>query len=184
LIKIRIMRIYGNRQLKTVPGQKTRPTAARVREAVFNIWRDRLIGSSWLDLCAGNGSMGAEALCRGASRVVGIEQYGKACKTIESNWEQVVQPGQSYKLIQGDVLLKIKKLTGQQFDWIYFDPPYDSYLYLPVLKAIAALELVKTEGAIAVEHNPKFWQAKEIPGLEIYRTKSYGNTNISFYAVK
>jgi 16S rRNA (guanine(966)-N(2))-methyltransferase RsmD len=185
------MRIYGNRQLKTVPGQRTRPTAARVREAVFNIWRDpkasganRLEGSSWLDLCAGNGSMGAEALCRGAIRVVGIEQYGKACKVIESNWQQVVQPGQSYELIQGDVLLKIKKLTGQQFDWIYFDPPYDSYLYLPVLKAIATLELVKPEGAIAVEHNPRLWQAKEIPGLEIYRTKSYGNTTLSFYAVK
>jgi 16S rRNA (guanine966-N2)-methyltransferase len=182
------MRIYGNRQLKTVPGQRTRPTAARVREAVFNIWCDpragaanRLAGSSWLDLCAGNGSMGAEALCRGASRVVGIEQYGKACKVIESNWRQIVEPGQSYELIQGDVLLKIKKLTGQQFDWIYFDPPYDSYLYLPVLKAIATLELVTTEGAIAVEHNPRLWQAKEIPGLEIYRTKSYGNTNLSFY---
>ena len=178
------MRIYGNRQLRTVPGQKTRPTASRVREALFNIWRDRIRGCSWLDLCAGNGSMGAEALCRGASKVVGIEQYGKACKTIEYNWQQVAQAGQSYELLKGDVLLKIKQLSGQKFDWIYFDPPYDSYLYLPVLKAIASLELVTLEGAIAVEHNPKLWQAKEVAGLEIYRTKSYGNTNLSFYAIK
>ena len=178
------MRIYGNRQLRTVPGQRTRPTAARVREALFYIWGDRLSQSSWLDLCAGNGSMGAEALCRGASRVVGIEQYGKACKVIEYNWQQVAKPEQSFELYKGDVLTKIKKLTGQQFDWIYFDPPYDSYLYLPVLKAIAALKLVTLEGAIAVEHNPKLWQAKEVPGLEIYRTKSYGNTTLSFYAVQ
>lgn len=178
------MRIYGNRQLRTVPGQKTRPTAARVREALFDIWRDRIPECSWLDLCAGNGSMGAEALCRGASRVVGIEQYGKACKVIEHNWQQVVTPPQTYELLKGDVLVKIKKLTGQQFDWIYFDPPYDSYLYLPVLKAIASLKLVTTEGAIAVEHNPKLWQAKQIPGLKIYRTKSYGNTTLSFYAVQ
>lgn len=177
------MRIYGNRQLKTVPGAKTRPTAARVREALFNIWRDRIPGCSWLDLCAGNGSMGAEALCRGATKVVGIEQYGKACKAIESNWQQVAQPEQSYEIIQGDVLHKMKKLTGQQFNWIYFDPPYDSYLYLPVLKAIAALELVNIDGAIAVEHNPQLWQAKEVLGLEIYRTKSYGNTTLTFYAV-
>ena len=69
------MRIYGNRQLKTVPGQRTRPTSARVREALFNILaRSRITGCRWLDLCAGNGSMGAEALCRGASKVVGIEQ--------------------------------------------------------------------------------------------------------------
>ena len=176
------MRIYGNRQLKTVPGQKTRPTAARVREALFNIWGDRISQSRWLDLCAGNGSMGAEALCRGASEVVGIEHYGKACKVIEQNWQQVAPEGQSYEIIQGDVLVKIKKLTGRQFDWIYFDPPYDSYLYLPVLKAIASLELVTPEGAIAVEHNPLLWQAKEVSGLKIYRAKTYGNTTLSFYA--
>ncbi len=178
------MRIYGNRQLKTVPGQRTRPTSARVREALFNIWRDRLVGSCWLDLCAGNGSMGGEALCRGASKVVGIEQYGKACKIIEQNWQQLAHPGQFYQVLKGDVLVKIKSLEGQQFDWIYFDPPYDSYLYLPVLKAIASLGLITPQGAIAVEHNPKLWQAKEVSGLEIYRTKSYGNTTLSFYALK
>ncbi|MEM8719916.1 MAG: 16S rRNA (guanine(966)-N(2))-methyltransferase RsmD [Cyanobacteria bacterium P01_G01_bin.39] len=177
------MRIYGNRQLRTVPGQRTRPTAARVREALFNIWRDRITDCSWLDLCAGNGSMGAEALCRGAKKVVAIEQYGKACQVIEQNWQKIAQPEQYYQIIKGDVLVKIKSLAGEKFDWIYFDPPYDSYLYLPVLKAIVELELVTVEGAIAVEHNPRLWQAKEIPGLEIYRTKSYGNTTISFYAI-
>ena len=60
------MRIYGNRQLKTLPGQITRPTPARVREAVFNIWQGSVENCRWLDLCAGSGSMGAEALCRGA----------------------------------------------------------------------------------------------------------------------
>ena len=176
------MKIYGNRHLKTVPGQKTRPTTARVREALFNIWSDRIIKSRWLDLCAGNGSMGAEALCRGAREVVGIEQYGKACKIIEQNWQQVVQEGQTYEIFKGDVLVKIQKLAGRQFDWIYFDPPYDSYLYLPVLKAIVSLDLITPEGAIAVEHNSRFWQAKEVSGLEIYRTKTYGNTTLSFYA--
>lgn len=177
------MRIYGNRQLKTIPGQRTRPTSARVREALFNMWREQIEGSSWLDLCAGNGSMGAEALCRGASKVVGIEKYGKACQMIEQNWQRIAQPEQFYQVLPGDVLVKLKSLAGQQFDWIYFDPPYDNYLYLPVLKAIASLKLVTTEGAIAVEHNPQLWQAKEVSGLEIYRTKSYGNTTLSFYAL-
>ena len=177
------MRIYGNRQLKTLPGQRTRPTSARVREALFNIWHDRITGCCWLDLCAGNGSMGAEALCRGASKVVGIEQYSKACTIIEQNWRQIARSEQSFQVIKGDVMAKIKGLEGQQFDWIYFDPPYDSYLYLPVLKAIASLKLVTLEGAIAVEHNPRLWQAKLVPGLEIYRTKTYGNTTLSFYAL-
>ena len=178
------MRIHGNRQLKTVPGQRTRPTSARVREALFNIWRDRIEQSSWLDICAGNGSIGAEALCRGASRVVGLEQYGKACRIIEENWQQLAQAEQSYQVLKGDALIKINSLAGQKFDWIYFDPPYDSYLYLPILKAIASLELVSVDGAIAVEHNPKLWSAKTIEGLHIYRTKSYGNTNLSFYAIR
>ena len=175
------MRIYGNRQLKTVPGQKTRPTSAKVREALFNIWQGNISGCSWLDLCAGNGSMGAEALCRGAKAVVGIEKYAKACQIIRQNWQQIAKPEQYFQIIKGDVLIKIHSLTGQQFDYIYFDPPYDSYLYLPILKAIASLKLSAPNGAIAVEHNPKIWQAATISGLEIYRQKSYGKTSLTFY---
>ena len=175
------MRIYGNRRLKTVPGQNTRPTSAKVREALFNIWQGKIAGCCWLDLCAGNGSMGAEALCRGADTVVGIEKYAQACNVIRTNWQQIAQPEQSFKILKGDVLVKIKSLAGEQFDYIYFDPPYNSDLYLPVLKAIAALKLLTTDGAIAVEHDPQIWQAQEVSGLEIYRQKSYGNTSLTFY---
>ncbi|MGF1542033.1 MAG: 16S rRNA (guanine(966)-N(2))-methyltransferase RsmD [Pleurocapsa sp.] len=175
------MRIYGNRQLKTVSGQKTRPTSAKVREALFNIFQGNISGSSWLDLCAGNGSMGAEALCRGATIVVGIEKYAKACQIIQQNWQQVASSEQYFQVIKGDVLVKINTLAGKQFDYIYFDPPYDSYLYLPVLKAIASLQLSPSHGAIVVEHNAKLWQAATISGLEIYRQKSYGKTTLTFY---
>ncbi|WP_036481615.1 16S rRNA (guanine(966)-N(2))-methyltransferase RsmD [Myxosarcina sp. GI1] len=175
------MRIYGNRQLKTIPGQATRPTSAKVREAIFNIWQGEIADCCWLDLCAGNGSMGAEALCRDAQKVVGIEKYGKACGVIRENWQQLAKPEQNWQIIKGDVLSKIKRLAGQQFDRIYFDPPYDSYLYLPVLKAISSLKLLAPAGEIAVEHDPRLWQPKKIPGLEIYRTKTYGKTAITFY---
>lgn len=175
------MRIYGNRQLKTLPGQATRPTSARVREALFNIWRSQIENCSWLDLCAGNGSMGAEALCRGASRVVGIEKNGRACTIIKQNWQQIAQPEQKWQVLRGDVLVKLKSLAGDKFDRIYFDPPYDSYLYLPVLKAIANYQLLSLTGEIAVEHNSKLWQPTEIPGLLIARSKNYGNTTITFF---
>lgn len=175
------MRIYGNRRLKTVPGQNTRPTSAKVREALFNIWQGKIAGCRWLDLCAGNGSIGAEALCRGADVVVGIEKYGQACQVIKANWQPIAQPEQSFTVLKGDVLVKIKSLAGEQFDYIYFDPPYNSDLYLPVLKAIASLKLLNVNGAIAVEHNPRIWQAQAIPTLEIYRQKSYGNTTLTFY---
>ena len=178
------MRIYGNRLLKTLPGEATRPTAARVREALFNIWQGKIEGCRWLDLCAGNGSMGAEALCRGAKEVIGIEQSGRACAIIQQNWQQVAQPTQQFQVLRGGVLTKLKTLAGKQFDRIYCDPPYESDLYQSVLEAIAEFNFLAPEGEMAVEHDPKFWKASEIPGLAISRKKVYGNTALTFYRPK
>jgi 16S rRNA (guanine(966)-N(2))-methyltransferase RsmD len=175
------MRIYGNRQLKTLPGQTTRPTSARVREAIFNIWYDTIEDCRWLDLCAGTGSMGAEALCRGASLAIAIEKWAKACAIIQQNWERVAQPNQTIQVIRGDVVGRLKSLAGQQFDHIYFDPPYQSDLYQPVLAAIAQYQLLSEEGELAVEHSPHDWASKAIPSLEICRQKVYGNTAVTFY---
>jgi 16S rRNA (guanine(966)-N(2))-methyltransferase RsmD len=178
------MRIYGNRLLKTLPGQTTRPTSAKVREALFNIWQGTITDCCWLDLCAGNGSMGAEALCRGAKEVVAIEQNSRACNLIRQNWTQVATESQKFQIIKGDVLNKLKTLAGQQFDYIYFDPPYNSNLYQPVLDAIAIYNLLTTDGEIAVEYDPKIWQPVDIIGLEICRQKNYGNTALTFYETK
>lgn len=177
------LRIYGNRQLKTLPGRETRPTSARVREAVFNIWQGEISGCQWLDLCAGTGSMGAEALCRGANYVVGIEQSSRACAIIQQNWQRVAQPEQKFQVIKGDVVQRLKTLVGQQFDRIYFDPPYASNLYQPVLEAIAHYHLLHPDGELAVEHNPEFWQPQLFPSLEVRRQKVYGNTALTFYRV-
>ena len=114
---------------------------------------------------------------------MGIEKYAKACQIIQQNWQALAKPEQSFKVIKGDVLVKINSLAKQQFDYIYFDPPYNSHLYLPVLKAIASLKLSAPNGEIVIEHNPKFWQATTISGLEIYRQKSYGKTTLTFYHV-
>jgi 16S rRNA (guanine(966)-N(2))-methyltransferase RsmD len=175
------MRIYGNRQLKTLPGQLTRPTSAKVREALFNIWQGKIAHCRWLDLCAGNGSMGAEALCRGAAEVVGIEQNNRACGIIRQNWQQLPKSEQKFRFLRGDLLILIKCLAGEKFDRIYFDPPYASQLYQPVLEAIATLQLLAPSGEIAVEHDPKSWQAIAIDGLEIKQEKIYGNTALTFY---
>ncbi len=176
-----MLRIYGNRQLKTLPGKQTRPTSSRVREAIFNIWQGRIVDCCWLDLCTGTGSMGAEALCRGASLVVGVEKSKSACGIIKQNWEQVATSEQEWKLWQGDILQQLPKLNKQQFDSIYFDPPYAGDLYKPVLEAIARYELLNVNGEIAVEYNPKLWNPLQIPNWEICRQKVYGSTAVSFY---
>ncbi|MBK1986834.1 16S rRNA (guanine(966)-N(2))-methyltransferase RsmD [Sphaerospermopsis aphanizomenoides BCCUSP55] len=176
------LRIYGNRLLKTLPGKETRPTSARVREAVFNIWQGKIDGCCWLDLCAGSGSMGAEALCRGASLVVGIELSSRACAVIQQNWQQVAKKEQNYQILKGNLLNHLKKLSGQKFDKIYFDPPYASGLYEPVLEAIAQYQLLDAHGEIAVEHSPQNFTPPEIPGWEICHQKVYGNTALTFYS--
>ena len=175
------MRIYGNRLLKTLPGQNTRPTSARVREALFNIWRGKIAGCRWLDLCAGNGSMGAEALCRGAAEAVGIELNSKACQIIRLNWQKVATKEQDFRVIRGNIRVKLKSLASEQFDLIYFDPPYASGLYESVLKDISELNLLTFNGEIAVEHNPQQWKAIPVGELQICREKIYSNTALTFY---
>ncbi len=175
------LRIYGNRSLKTLPGKATRPTPARVREALFNIWQGKIEGCRWLDLCAGSGAMGAEALCRGAAFVVGIEQSSRACAVIQQNWQQVAQPEQSFQLLRGHLLRHLRRLDGQQFDRIYFDPPYDSNLYQPALAAIATHNLLAPAGELAVEHDPSRWTAIPVSGIDRCREKGYGKTTLTFY---
>lgn len=178
------MRIHSNRQLKTLPGLATRPTPARVREAVFNIWQGKIAGSRWLDLCAGSGAMGAEALSRGAVLAVGIEQSARACSVIRQNWQQVIKPDQQIRVIKGDVLKRLQGLEGQPFDRIYFDPPYASDRYQPVIEAIAHFSLLATEGEIAVEHQSSGFPFQSLPPtLVICRERAYGKTALTFLAL-
>ena len=187
------LRIYGNRSLKTLPGKNTRPTPARVREALFNIWQGSIPDCRWLDLCAGSGAMGAEALCRGAQSITGIEQASRACAIIQQNWQQVARPNQQIQLLKGHILKHLPQLQGQQFDRIYFDPPYASDLYHPVLKAIASFNLLADDGELAVEHQTDIHPPQDIPatrsaqqtipGLTAYRCKTYGLTSITFYSL-
>ncbi|ERN40723.1 RNA methyltransferase, RsmD family [Rubidibacter lacunae KORDI 51-2] len=174
------MRIYGNRRIETLPGLATRPTASRVRSSVFDIWQARISDCRWLDLCAGSGSMGAEALCRGAALAVGIEQSGRACRIVRRNWQQVADDSR-FRLLRGDIRLVLPTLCGEQFDCIYFDPPYNSDLYAKVLKTATDIGVLDPEGELAAEYDPKRWTPIAVKGLELCRQKTYGNTAIAFY---
>lgn len=123
--------------------------------------------------------MGAEALCRGAVHVVGIEQSARACAIIRQNWQQVATADQTFDVLKGDVRQRLKTLAGQEFDRIYFDPPYASDLYEPVLTAIAEYHLLAADGELAVEHDRD--RSLLLPSsLQLCREKTYGNTAVSF----
>jgi 16S rRNA (guanine966-N2)-methyltransferase len=174
------LRIHGNRLLKTLPGEATRPTPSKVRQALFNIWQGDILGCRWLDLCTGSGAMGAEALCRGAAIAVGIEQLGEACEVIQQNWQQVAKAEQTFQIIQGDVVRSLSKLETP-FDRIYFDPPYTSNLYEPVLEAIGRHQLLAPGGELAVEHSPRKKLPAVVGSLRLRQQRLYGNTAIAFY---
>lgn len=175
------IRIYGNRSIKTPPGQATRPTPAKVREALFNIWQGRVNGCRWLDLCAGSGAMGAEALCRGATAVVGIEQSSAACRIIQTNWQTVATPEQTFQIIRGDVIKRLKSLDLPSFDLVYFDPPYAADLYETVLETLVQQSILAPGATVAAEYTPEFWQPESVRGLELQRTKRYGLTHLAFF---
>jgi 16S rRNA (guanine966-N2)-methyltransferase len=178
------IRIYGNREIKTLPGLETRPTPAKVRQAVFNIWQGTIDNCRWLDLCSGSGAMGAEALCRGAKLAIGIEKSSAASTIVAQNWCKVAQLEQSIRVLRRDVVKGLVELAGQQFDRIYFDPPYAGELYRPVLETIDRLELLAPNGELAVEHSPDpniSSLPQDLAALELCRYKEYGNTAIAFY---
>ncbi|MDX1977244.1 MAG: 16S rRNA (guanine(966)-N(2))-methyltransferase RsmD [Pseudanabaenaceae cyanobacterium bins.68] len=173
------IKLSGDRYLKTRPGLETRPTPSLVRAALFNIWQAELEAAVWLDLCTGSGAIGLEALNRGARRVVGIEQASAACKVIRANWGKH-DPERSH-LYQGDVLKLLAKLPSLEpaFDLVYFDPPYASDLYEPVLEGIAPL--LHHHSRVAVEHHKKRDLPQAIAQLRSYDQRCYGQTAISFY---
>jgi len=174
------LRIYGNRRLKTLPGEATRPTMGRVREALFSIWQDRIAGCRWLDLCCGYGTMGAEALARGAGWVVGVEQSALVRSVAVENWQQIV-PDQSavyVGVLPGRLNLLARKEPS--FDLVYFDPPYDSGLYGPVLQHLRDTRLVHETSLVACEHR-KGQLIKPVAGWICYDQRAYGTTTLSFF---
>src|ERR1041385_3496584 len=118
---------FRGRNLKSPPSQQTRPTSDRLRETLFNILAPRIEGSRVLDLCAGTGAVGIEALSRGASHVILVDQSRKMSALIESNLNSLGVGESEYQIVLGDALDYLKrhvKKGAQPFDNVFFDPPY------------------------------------------------------------
>lgn len=178
------LRIHGKRTLKSPAGLDTRPTSSRIRQSLFGILQDRVPGSSWLDVCAGAGTIGAEALSRGAALVVGIESSRSACAIIRSNWQRVTSSDSTAEVFQADarVLLRrgfVGSLSGIGFDVIYFDPPYESPLYGDVLPLLP--RYLAPDGYLFVEHSRKRSLPERIGLLGLQLKRDMGQGALSLY---
>lgn len=170
------------RRLKIPPNWPGRPTADRVKEALFNILAPVLAGSKFLDLFAGSGNVGIEALSRGAEAAFFVEKDRRAVKTIFENLAALSLSAEARVLPQ-DVFAAIKRLAkkGERFDLIFLDPPYERRLEQPVLEQIARHGLLKPGGIIIVESSKREVLPSRIHNLVLERQEKYGDTMLTFF---
>ena len=138
-------------QLKTLDGFDTRPTTDRIKETLFNMLTPYISGSTFLDLFAGSGGIGIEALSRGAKEAVFVEKNAKAMACVKENLQYTKLANKAATLTT-DVITALHKLNGDiQFDYIFMDPPYNQELERKVLEYLADSELMTEDCVIIVE---------------------------------
>ncbi|HEY5839534.1 MAG TPA: 16S rRNA (guanine(966)-N(2))-methyltransferase RsmD [Pyrinomonadaceae bacterium] len=176
---------YRGRQLKSPPSAQTRPTSDRLRETLFNVLAPRIEGVRFLDLCAGTGAVGIEALSRGAEHVTFVDKSRKMCGLIEANTTALGIDKKEFEIVNADAsayLRRHAKKEREPFDIIFFDPPYAED-YEPVLTLMAehAAQLMCEKTVVVVEHYKKKVLAEKFGLLKPYRTLKQGDSALTFY---
>ena len=153
------LRLSGGRRLQSPPGSTARPTSSRVRLAVMNLLAAELPGCAWLDLCSGSGAMACEALHRGASRVVAIEQDRRIAAVARANLEAVHQGLGDAGRKASEWAVHCREVgrwlteanQAKSFDLIYADPPYAADLYAQIAEGVLAGGWLKPGGTLIWE---------------------------------
>ena len=163
-------------------GERLRPTSSKVREALFDILRNKIEGASFVDLYAGTGTVGLEALSRGAERSFFVEPDDLRIRTIKNNVlglgfleQAAVEKGRAYEFLQ--------KATAENesFDIFFIDPPYDSEEIEKILPLLGEEGLVNEDGIVIVEHFFKRHVPEKAGRLKMKRNYRYGDTMLTLY---
>jgi len=181
---------YKSRKIKNLDGEEVRPTLDRVKESVFNIIGPDISGARILDLFAGSGNLGLEALSRGAVFACFVEKNKRCQRVLLDNIKHLNVSTDSY-FIEDNVFFILEKLYngGEKFDFIFADPPYlelvkgekDRLLVECFLDLINKYCLLAPEGILIVEHFKEVSLASEMENIFCFRKKKYGIVNVSFY---
>jgi 16S rRNA (guanine(966)-N(2))-methyltransferase RsmD len=180
---------YRSRILKSLKGLALRPTSDRLRETLFNVLGPAVAGSRFLDLFAGTGAIGIEALSRGAKEVVFVENHAPAAALIRRNLESLgIRKGVT--VVGMDALRGLEKLASRQnqevggapFAFIFLDPPYSAAKdYSRVLEFLGSGDLLASAGIVIAEHRRGFELTEEVGTVRRYRVLKQGDAALSFY---
>lgn len=168
-------------KLESLPGMETRPTLDRVKEALFNILQDKIRQAEVLDLFAGSGAIGIEALSRGAKTVTFCDNTRGAIQIIQKNIQKARMQEKATVVI-GDYSKVLK--TGKKYDIIFLDPPYQSNLIIKALQQMLQQNNVTENTIIVIETEDEKKVQEELEKLElpleIYDTRKYGRVKLMF----
>jgi len=175
---------YRSRQLIAPQGQQTRPTSDRLRETLFNVVAPYIEDTIWLDLFAGSGAVGIEALSRGVRSVYFVESAASAIRTIRKNL-QTLKIEEGANVIERDVMASLRQLEAQavRCDFVFLDPPYrkqDDYEH--VLEFLSRSQLLNSGAQVIAEHDKHFDPGEIFGSLKRQRILRQGDAVLSFYA--
>jgi 16S rRNA (guanine966-N2)-methyltransferase len=182
--------LYRSRQLKSLDSPQLRPTSDRLRETLFNVLAPKIQGTNFLDLFAGTGAVGIEALSRGAQDVLFVEKHAPTAKIIRQNLESLkIHKGAT--VLQMDSHRALEKIKQRQkaadfsYDFIFLDPPYAAAEeYQRVMNFLSTAPFAKENTIVIAEHTRKFELAEEFGALERFRVLKQGDAVLSFYRLR
>jgi 16S rRNA (guanine(966)-N(2))-methyltransferase RsmD len=179
--------LYRSRTLQAPSGLATRPSSDRLRETLFNVLAPRIEGAAFLDLYAGSGAVGIEALSRGASQAVLVERAPAALKALRGNLTKLGISG-GFRIDSSSVAAALKHLSkeNQRFDLVFLDPPWDAVAeYAATLKSLGdATNGLLADGALVIaEHRRKECLEERYGALERTRLLEQGDAALSFFTV-
>ena len=171
------------RKLESVPGEAVRPITDRAKEALFSILGDYIRNARMLDLFGGTGSVGIEALSRGAEHVTFIERYKPALRAIGRNLQHTKLADRAY-VVRGDAFKYLRRQNIGPFDIIFVAPPQYKGMWLEALTIIDARpELLTPEGQVIVQIHPIEYEEPQLQNLAMFDTRTYGSVQLDFYAL-
>jgi 16S rRNA (guanine(966)-N(2))-methyltransferase RsmD len=165
--------------LKTPEGLQTRPTADRVKEALFSIIQFDVPGAKVLDLFGGSGQLGIEALSRGAKQAVFVDESDAACKLIRENLRRTKLESDA-RIIRSDYMAFLNS-CHDKFDLIFLDPPYAEVFLENAIKRISEIDILQSGGIIVAERPLGKEIVQELPGFSRSKDYKYGKSLLTLY---